>query len=213
MVEIYALDIRTLPVDIENIAQSLPAAVQKKVKRIKYSKSRQQTIAAWSLLVFLLSEKGINDIKPEYNTYGKPSMQKAPCFNLSHSGNFVTVCLAEKQVGIDIQQHEEHDYIRMAKLVLTPSEQQALEQSDNIKQTFYWFWCLKESVMKAQGEGFHLSPKSFSFEKTRQPKLFALFENNYSFFVTEQPENYTIAVTASEPINETIHWIDWNFNK
>jgi 4'-phosphopantetheinyl transferase len=87
-----------------------------------------------------------------------------PCFNISHSGNWVSAALhADLPVGLDIECSEAPDLDDLCKSkgLFNHSERDLLAAcSDrNTKlELFYSFWRCKEAIMKATGKGFALSP-------------------------------------------------------
>ena len=100
---------------------------------------------------------------------GKPFVPPAaglrsPHFNLSHSGDLVLVALArDGPVGVDVEEHRAMDDLdRVAGAVLTPDELgRLLGIAGRGRLTaFLDLWCAKEAVMKADGRGFRIDPRS-----------------------------------------------------
>ncbi|MBN2763943.1 MAG: 4'-phosphopantetheinyl transferase superfamily protein [Bacteroidales bacterium] len=89
-----------------------------------------------------------------YNQYGKPCFpDKHFDFNISHSGHYV-VCAASSSVriGIDIEGIRKIDFDDF-RSVMSCSQWQIIENSENPVRTFYRFWTIKESVLKADSRG------------------------------------------------------------
>lgn len=91
--------------------------------------------------------------------FHRPYLPGLPDFNLSHSD--ATVALAwstSGAVGLDVEQLRPMD-IHEARQVFSEEEWGQIVAARHPLATFYHFWTLKEAVMKADGRGFHLSPR------------------------------------------------------
>lgn len=96
------------------------------------------------------------------NEYGKPYLPDSPIrFNLSHSGVFVVLAADGDELGVDIEQIKEHRRF-VAERYYTENELRWLDSQSDTALAFCTLWAGKESVLKATGLGFSLSPKSFS---------------------------------------------------
>ena len=97
-------------------------------------------------------------------TYGendKPYLKNSDThFNISHSGDYVVIATANSEVGVDIEKVIPY-YDDVAARCFTPQEIKWMRQEGN-DEAFYRLWTAKESVMKASGMGFSLSPETFS---------------------------------------------------
>jgi len=75
-------------------------------------------------------------------------------FNISHSGDFVLIAVSEDAVGVDIEKIDPHFRFRE---ILTGNFSQAeielIEHAANPRETFYWLWTRKESLLKACSKG------------------------------------------------------------
>lgn len=74
--------------------------------RVYVGKTKEYT--SFTLLqkaFFVESGKRIQENQIERNEYGKPyfSNRELPCFNISHSGDYIACALSESEIGIDIQ--------------------------------------------------------------------------------------------------------------
>lgn len=98
------------------------------------------------------------------NKYGKPFFKNIDGihFNISHSGNGIAAIISNKNVGIDIEKHENID-LSIAKRFFTNDEYKYIvEKDDESKKRFYKVWTLKESYIKAIGIGMSCPLDSFS---------------------------------------------------
>ncbi|MFI3175012.1 MAG: 4'-phosphopantetheinyl transferase superfamily protein [Bacillota bacterium] len=141
---------------------------QKKIKAQRFVQDKARSLGAELLLRYCLQTYGVDEknIFFGYNEHKKPYLKgdSMPYFNLSHSGDFVVVALSTTEaVGVDI---EEMKIFRegVAKKVFTETELAHIESQGDQNTAMYQQWSLKESVTKAIGTGFSLSPQSFSVE-------------------------------------------------
>ena len=80
-------------------------------------------------------------------------------FNISHSGDYVIIVTADGEVGADIEKTKPYSDAVAARC-FTPREYEWMRLEGN-DEAFYRLWTAKESVMKASGLGFSLSPETF----------------------------------------------------
>ena len=107
------------------------------------------------------------ELKIETNDYGKPSLCEYPSFhyNISHSCEYVVCVVHDDAVGVDIEYMGPYD-LHLAKELFTEEEyQDLLNANDDCLVAFYDIWTLKESYVKAVGEGLSKPLKGFSMKK------------------------------------------------
>lgn len=93
--------------------------------------------------------------KLAYNGYKRPYLPGYPDFNLSHSGEWIVLAVAESgRIGIDI---EELRPVRIGdfRSVLHPDEQERLRSLPDPSELFFSIWTKKEAVIKAEGKGLY----------------------------------------------------------
>jgi phosphopantetheinyl transferase len=105
------------------------------------------------------------DIQFEYERWGKPrlaalrsSARRHPAwhFNVSHSGEWAVLAVAQSPIGVDLEiMHERLGYSAIASQILTASEQQAWRQlAGRDRELAVWqLWVCKEALLKAMGLG------------------------------------------------------------
>ena len=126
-------------------------------------------------------------------------------FNLSHSGNFVACAVADRPVGVDIE--EPKDSIRPGILrFLAEEEKKDVLEAASESRRFFEYWVLKESYMKAVGTGFTKAPSSFRvMEKDGR---YQVIENGermpYGFRLYRLPSGFFMAVCAENGIWEEL---------
>ena len=98
------------------------------------------------------------------DTFNKPYFIEYPeiYFNLSHCQGMVACIISNKQVGIDVEWIRPFHEGVMRK-VCSIKEQQLIMQSTYPAETFFRLWTLKESYIKAIGQGLQSPMKEVTF--------------------------------------------------
>ncbi len=134
--------------------------------QFRFHEDQLRCIGAGALLYEIL---GLEDRDLETGEHGKPFA--AACdlqFNLSHSGEYIVLATAKVPVGVDIEKADrkkDKDLSSLVRYVAMPKESEwVYEDADDGGQTerFMQLWTMKESVVKAMGDGLYRSPSSFS---------------------------------------------------
>lgn len=174
--------------------ETLPDFRKEKADRMRFQEGKAQSVGAWALL-----EKVRNEYK----------VSEKAAFNLSHSGDYVLCSVdmsssMKTQVGCDIEEMKEPN-MKVAKRFFCPSEYEEItRQEDSRKQreTFYRFWVLKESFMKATRQGMALDMQSFEIQLAQPPVLLRKpeeFPARYYYQEYELPDlSYKIAVCSTD---------------
>ena len=132
----------------------------------------------------------MKDIEYEYGIHDKPLLKdwEKEFFNISHSGNHVVVVFSDQQVGVDVEAIKK-DRRKIAQRFFTDSEieaMNALPDKDLQIRYFYQLWTLKESYMKAIGDGMTMSLSSFAFNQKEEvfELLFSKYDRDWKFYST-----------------------------
>ena len=162
-----------------------------------------------SLISELLMRKSANEIlglpagkiKFSYNPYGKPYIDniRRYKFNVSHSGDYVTILTGKKSLGIDIEQVKDID-MSISRRFFTEEENCYIfsqKSKDMQVKAFYKVWTLKESYIKALGKGLNIPLNSFSFEIKDTIKLSSPPNSKFSF-KTSYVDNHTLSISYLE---------------
>jgi len=83
----------------------------------------------------------------KYNEHGKPYIEGAPYFSLSHCKEGIAVAIDDQPIGIDIESIRHADESLIER---TMNEQERVGMDD---RKFTRLWTQKEAVVKAQGTG------------------------------------------------------------
>ncbi len=144
----------------ENLnVQELPAVYTERART--FSEGRRQSYLAGRALLkkALESFYGINYL-PDMVTlpHGKPVFMESryPHFNISHSGEYIALCVGSHELGIDIEFIKERvNFDGLKKRVLSKKERSSLEKIPHEEQlyTFIALWTMRECLIKVSGKG------------------------------------------------------------
>jgi len=171
----------------EGLAMITPSR-RAKAQAFKNAEDKLHSVACGLLLRKILNVKCDRQIF--YNDYGKPFMKNA-WFSLSHGGDFSVLAVHCENVGVDVEKISEINPMA-AKKMFTPQE---LSWIGDDATRFCTLWAKKESILKADGRGFSLPPKSFDMLEKNHPWQTEIFFH----------KNHVIACTAKETFQ-----IKWN---
>jgi 4'-phosphopantetheinyl transferase len=75
-------------------------------------------------------------------------------FNISHSGNWMTMIFSKNPCGIDVEKIQpDFDFDEVMQSAYHPDEIGYVQQSQNNTKAFFRIWTIKESFLKATGDG------------------------------------------------------------
>lgn len=197
----------------EAAIEFLPTIKKTEIKKISHEHSKKESILAWTLLKFVLSDYGSEIFeKLCFTEKGKPYFSGGkPYFNLSHSGNKVCVAISDSyEIGVDIQK-ESNFSPNMIKRVFSENERNSVAFFGGHNLFFTKLWAVKESYLKYTGTGISFDLKSIDFSKELNQSFFIKNKLYYSTFkiddcfisaCTKENDRQSIkAVPAIELIN------------
>ena len=140
---------------------------REKIMRRKLREDKNMCLAAGILLNKELEKYGLSERETEYSIgeHGKLYFKNLPelYFNISHSGGIVICAFSDCEVGCDVEKIRCVD-LKLAKRFFSQNEYEYIisKSSDNKKYSaFFRIWTLRESYMKAVGNGISMSLGSF----------------------------------------------------
>jgi 4'-phosphopantetheinyl transferase len=149
---------------MEEFLPRLSAEEQQRAARFRISEARHRFILARVMLRHQLGQE--IGIAPESvffaaGTHGKPRLDipgidQPPQFNLTHSGDFVALAIADDEVGIDIENLRPVTAAqRLAHRFFSPEERKHVFEVDGEARdrAFLRIWTQKEAYLKATGLG------------------------------------------------------------
>ena len=170
---VYFMDM-TLPAGLTaaqalSTARRLSLPRREKIGKFKYEQDKLLCLGAGLLLEYGLKRYGLTEREAafSYGEHGKPYLADHPGirFNLSHSGNMVMAAFSGSEVGCDIER-QTPARLDVAERFFAKKEFTALKNAASDKERDMMFgrlWVLKESFLKATGEGVSLPMDSFCF--------------------------------------------------
>ncbi|MEM1339585.1 MAG: 4'-phosphopantetheinyl transferase superfamily protein [Bacteroidota bacterium] len=144
----------------------------------------------------------------QYTTYGRPYLDLELDFNISHSGEYVICGLAKgMRLGVDIEERKTVDINSFYK-VFTPKELIAIRSSKKTEETFYNYWTIKESVMKAIGKGLSIPPVEIEIDSDQQ----ASYDDQIWYVRNIQIDEHYASHIATDYkyVKLNYHWIDFH---
>ncbi len=138
----------------------MPQYRKEKIDRMKLDKDKRLSLGAGYLLYRALKDLEIGDAEIAHG--GKPCLLEHPDvhFNLSHSGEMAMCIMGGETCGCDMEKIREMD-LKLSKRFFAASEDAYIRESEDPQDSFFRIWTLKESFMKATGEGFRRPLSSF----------------------------------------------------
>jgi|SRR5471030_3194355 len=169
MIEIYAVKLNTNlnEVTFNEFITHIDMFKQEYIRKFKNNIDADRSLLGNILVRTVICQKlKIKNYKIKFaiNKYGKPILNNniKLYFNISHSGKWVICAIDTKTIGVDVEKIQNLD-ITIAKQICTKNELNILYNVKEDKQLeiFFKLWTLKESYVKAIGEGLNKSLDSF----------------------------------------------------
>lgn len=201
LIRVAILDVSCL--DRDELFRSKLACVsewrREKTLRYHFRKDQNLSLGVAIVLDHLLAAYGLHerDMKYSEGSYGKPVFAERPelYFNLSHSGTYAMGAIAERELGIDIEQTIFADEALMERCC-HPTEIEYLHSLAQSQRdiAFTRIWTLKESFIKVLGIGLNYDSLTELYSHPTEPTLQGHRMNKtYSFSQTDLPQ-YSFAI-------------------
>ena len=176
MLKLYYADLGAL--DPDTFCGELSAYRREKLNALRSAQIRRQSLGAELLLRQALTDCAPERVwPPEIRPGGKGKPEwdvQGLYFNLSHSGELAACVIADRPVGLDVQKSCAYR-AALVRRFFAPEERALLAASDDRDRDFGRIWSLKESYIKATGEGLALPLPSFSVVGEGEDKPEAAF--------------------------------------
>jgi len=193
-IQTYLLDISSINDDNFNELLRVVKEYRKnKINMLMMKDSKYLSLGVELLIKKALIDAGLDYEKTEiiFNEFGKPYLKDGNLFfNTSHSGKFAICVIADKEVGIDIQEIKDLK-TKIAERYFTKKENQYIDISDDKDDMFYRIWSLKESYSKCVGKGLSLPLNSYELSNIDN-NIVIDGKDDYQFF-EQKFDNYRIA--------------------
>lgn len=148
------------------------------------------------------------EIKFNYSKEGKPLVASDISFNVSHSGDFFAVIIADQllNLGVDIEKIDSSRNIEeLAKSVFNQEEHLCFLKLDTNEKMNYFFerWTLKESLLKSIGVGLSYPMDKIFFKREGEFYIYTYQEskNKGEVYYTNNSfiGDIAVAITATKP--------------
>lgn len=175
-INIYAVKVSKCKLTNGELESHIPDIVLKNIKRYKNALDYRRSLIAYSTLYAItlrLKKFPLEELTIEKNECGKPFFSKLSnySFNISHSKDWIVVAISSDEIGIDVEYNEEFDYCEVVEAFFSEKEKKLFFDAMNHEQAkvFYQLWTLKESYIKAIGQGMMMKLDSFDIELLEKP--------------------------------------------
>lgn len=139
------------------LIDQLPLVEKQRISKLKQKQDR--ILSTYGLL--MLKEVAGNIDSLQRDAYGKPFLEPALNFSISHAGKLVACAYTESgEVGLDVEEIKNID-ISDFHLVMTEKE---IGETDS-SESFFKLWTQKEAVIKGAGKGFSIDVKELELKE------------------------------------------------
>jgi 4'-phosphopantetheinyl transferase len=207
---LYTQITNDLPEDINRMYLAyLPESL-----RVQYFKYRRWQDRAANLFSKILLIKGLRKFGMDhkalenlrYTEYGRPYLGGNVDFNISHSGQYIVCAVGHRiRLGIDIEEIKPVDFSEFEDL-MTAAQWQIIKNAEDPLKSFFKYWSIKESIIKADGRGLSIPLQEIVIEET-----LAFYESTWYLRELGFNESYCthIAMNTATPTINT-EYIDVN---
>lgn len=162
-------------------------------------KKKWETSCGRDLLKFALNNEyrlSLDELSMSIGEYGKPyfSDRQDIFFNISHSDGMAAVIIADRSVGIDVQSVRPIKQ-RMIEMICGDREKKFIAESNDKDECFIKLWSLKESYIKAIGQGMSFSMKKVNFDIGLLDEITGTgkISNQSGIYFTKQLDNFMLS--------------------
>ena len=165
MVKLYTRDISELYDGAwrEKLAL-IPSDRRKRAQNMRKDHDSARSVGAWLLLRDAMNAEGvdIDGLAVTKNEYGKPRIEGAPEFSISHAGPWAAVAVSDSPVGVDVE--SARCTMKMAERFFTSSGLEGAEKLSGEAQALYLqrLWVCNEAFVKAIGTGLYTPFSAFN---------------------------------------------------
>ena len=184
-----------------------------RANRFHFPLHRLRFIIARGLLRKILKLYTDETIAFIYGPKGKPFLRNNKMklqFNVSHSEDWVVYAITlNTEIGVDVQKIDDHEHESIAKRHFSEQEYNALMAFPESERplVFCSIWAAKEAIVKALGEGLHVSLQSFAVS-VLEPSQWILLpggEKYYLSYFFTHPD-YQAAFATLQTVETILRW-------
>lgn len=186
-------DIQRICADYDFSIQ-LDKAEEERLNAIHSKKKRRDSVLIRKLLLLMIESRSLIDkdvLHIAYGSMGKPFIQTGSheqdlFVNWSHSRNWLALVMGRHQNGIDIE--EQRPYTdKLVERVLNSDELLQYQALNKRRQDQYFFerWVMKESFVKAEGQGIGYGIDRLQFKDTSHNGVYHLNEVKKEWYLKQ----------------------------
>ena len=165
----------------EDLLSLVSSERKEKASKLSKETDRYNCLAAEILIRKAIEDLGLSvcGISYGYNRFGKPYLKNVPgfFFSISHSGSHLLLAAGHSPLGCDTEEIGDAR-MNVAKRFFSSTEYEAINDTDDPEERacqFYAVWTMRESYIKALGQGLNKGLRSFELIK----------DNDGSYLVTD----------------------------
>lgn len=196
----------------KELLQVLPLEFQEKNSKFLRWQDRHANLFGKLLLLTGLKKNGYDSSclnRIHFNTNGRPFLDKNIDFNISHSEEYVLCAISKTtKIGIDIQKITSVDWNNFES-VMSIEQMNYIKKSKNSLKTFFNYWTIKESFVKADGRGLEIPFLDIEINSN------TAIHNNRVFFVKSISidKDYSCSLASNlSNFDLKLNFIDNNFS-
>jgi len=168
--KIYYINLpKNLLIKIKNklfeYADKMPLKRYKAYQELNDEMAKIQNILSYLLLRKILNDNNIKMYDNHFNycKNGKPYFENSNIkFSISHSNNLIAVAIDDNDLGIDVEQIKKVNN-NIINQVYSKEEQTIYKNKLNNEEFFCKTWTIKESFVKATGQGMNINFNLLTF--------------------------------------------------
>ena len=171
------------------VQRMLPlVSAQRREQALQYKHTFGQfcCLKSWLMLFDHVDMSSYRHTEWSYNEHGKPYIENAPYFSISHCKQGIAVAIDDQPIGIDIEAIRHADPELIAR-TMNEEEQSRIENRESrieSARAFTRLWTQKEAIVKLEGTGIE------SFEQLRSIRT----QNTEYRIQTFENENYIYSI-------------------
>ncbi len=170
----------------EDLLSLVSSERKEKASKLSKETDRYNCLAAEILIRKAIEDLGLSvcGISYGYNRFGKPYLKNVPgfFFSISHSGSHLLLAAGHSPLGCDTEEIGDAR-MNVAKRFFSSKEYEAINDTGDPEERsrlFYAVWTMRESYIKALGQGLNKGLRSFELIKERDGSYLVAEDENLS---------------------------------
>ena len=164
----------------------LPKSRKEQIDKINDKKTIKIKIIEYHLIKRYLKLKSNIDFC--YSKSGKPYIENAKHFSISHTKNALVIVISNDNVGIDMEKIKGHK-AGLIKKVCNEKEIQEIKNSKNKQKKFLEIWTKKESAVKLLDKSVFFDTKDI-LTNLKDVKFKTFLRNNHIITIAKTNKNF-----------------------